>query len=62
MRRLRQAGDAGLTRTEIRDAFKRNVPSERIGAALELLRGKGRATCETVKTDGRPAEVWRVAK
>ncbi len=62
MRRLRQAGDTGLTRTEISEAFKRNVPSERLGAALELLRGKGRATCESVKTDGRTAEVWRVAK
>ncbi len=62
MRRLQQIGDGGLTRTEIRDVFHRHQSAGRIGAALELLRAKGRATCETVSTDGRPTEVWRVAK
>ena len=59
LRRLRQAGAEGLTRNDIRDAFGRNVPSERIGAALDLLRAKGRAICEKVSTGGRAAEVWR---
>jgi hypothetical protein len=59
MRRLRQAGDGGMTRNELRDAFGRNVSSERIGAALDLLRRRGRARCETVTTGGRPAELWR---
>jgi phage/plasmid primase-like uncharacterized protein len=62
MRRLRVAGDAGLTRNDIRDAFGRNQSSERIGSALEMLQRRGRATCETVGTGGRPAEVWRAAK
>lgn len=62
MRRLEQAGDAGLTRTEISDTFKRHKTAEQIGSALDLLRRKGRATCETVKTGGRPIELWRATK
>jgi predicted transcriptional regulator len=62
MRRLDRAGDEGLTRTDIRDLFGRNLSADRIGAALDLLRRKGRATCETVSTGGRPTEVWRAAK
>jgi hypothetical protein len=58
-RRLERAGSAGLTRTEISDAFKRHKSAEQIGAALELLRRKGRATCETVSTGGRPTELWK---
>jgi hypothetical protein len=61
-RRLVRAGDAGLTRTEIRDAFGRHQSADRIGAALELLRSKGRATCKTVSTGGRPTELWRASK
>jgi hypothetical protein len=62
IRRLQRAGDAGLTRTDIRDAFGRNLSTEKIGAALDLLRRRGRATCESVRTEGRPSEVWRIAK
>lgn len=62
MRRLRQAGDDGLTRTDIRDVFGRNLSAGRIGAALDMLLRTGRATCEAVTTGGRPAEVWRAAK
>lgn len=60
MRRLRLAGQGGMTRTEISGIFKRNLTADRIGAALELLRSKGRATVETNTTEmGRPAELWR---
>ncbi len=62
LRRLRRAGDVGMTRTEIRDAFNKHQSAERTGAALEMLRARGAATCETVSTGGRPTEVWRVAK
>jgi hypothetical protein len=62
MRRLEKAGVDGLTRTDIRDLFGRNQPADRIGAALDLLRRRGRASCEAVKTEGRPSEVWRAAK
>ena len=60
--RLQQAAEAGLTRTQISAVFKRNLPRERINAALELLRGKGRAICESISTDGRPSELWRALK
>jgi hypothetical protein len=59
MQRLQQAGAKGLSRNEIRDAFARNVAAERIDAALDLIRTRRLATCETVITGERPAEVWR---
>ncbi|MHB8495381.1 MAG: YfjI family protein [Casimicrobiaceae bacterium] len=62
MRRLQRAAGDGLTRTEISDTFKRHKTAEQIGAALDLLRRKGRATCEAVGTGGRPVELWRAAK
>ena len=62
LRRLRPAGNGGLTRTDIRDAFGRHQSAERIGAALDLLQRKGRAKCETTSTGGRPTETWRATK
>jgi hypothetical protein len=59
MRRLELAGPKGMTRTDIRDVFKRHLPAERIGFALDLLRQRGRVTCDLVDTGGRPSEVWR---
>lgn len=59
LRALRGAGSAGLTRTAIRDLFRRHQSTERIGAALELLARRSLAECETRPSDGgRPAEVW----
>jgi hypothetical protein len=48
----------GLTRTEIRDGFGRNIRSERIRAALELLERLGRVFKVIEQTGGRPAERW----
>ncbi len=62
MRRLAKAGDAGLTRTELRDLFNRHITADKLGAALEMLQRKGKATCETVSTGGRPSEIWRATK
>ncbi|MFN0315791.1 MAG: DUF3987 domain-containing protein, partial [Burkholderiales bacterium] len=62
LRALQQADSGGLNRTAIRDLFGRNLSADRIGTALELLRIKGRATCESIKTDGRPTEVWQITK
>ena len=59
LRALRAAGSIGMTRTAIRDLFKRHEKAERIGAALDLL-----ARCRlAVRHDrpaqgGRPAELW----
>ena len=62
LRRLRHAGSVGMTRNDIYDSFGRHQSSERIGAALEMLRRNGIATRESVTTGGRPSEVWSVAK
>ena len=62
MRALRMSGDRGMTRTDISDLFKRHRSAQQIGVALDLLKSKGRATCETVSTGGRPTELWRAAE
>lgn len=48
----------GLTRTEVRDLFARNVSSERIEQALGVLARDGRAERRRTPTAGRPAECW----
>ena len=48
----------GLTRTELRDLFGRNLPGGRIEAALASLGAAGRAQRHRAATAGRPAEVW----
>src|SRR5258706_14841770 len=53
---------AGMTRTAIRDHFKRNVRSGLITAALELLKLNGRVACEVVRGVGRPSERWRAVE
>jgi hypothetical protein len=58
LRTLRQAGGEGMTRNTIRDYFGRHQSSDRIGAALALLRIHGRASSETRDTRGRPVEIW----
>ena len=48
----------GLTRTEVRDLFARNVTAERIEEALGALARDGRAERRRSPTGGRPAECW----
>lgn len=48
----------GLTRTELRDLFARNLPGGRIDAALANLGATGRAQRRRLTTAGRPAEAW----
>jgi hypothetical protein len=55
---LRQAGKAGLSRTDIRDLFGRNCSGDRLGVALALLKTRGRARTEMRTTAGRPSETW----
>jgi predicted transcriptional regulator len=51
-----------MTRTAIRDLFKRNRSGTAIYAALETLAGLGYVNRRQVTdTGGRPAEIW-VAK
>jgi hypothetical protein len=56
---LRGAGERGMTRTQISELFGRNQSSERIGAALGVLQGRGLALQQSRPGIGRrPAEVW----
>jgi hypothetical protein len=61
LRALKVRGGDGMTRTEIRDLFKRHEKGERIGLALDLLANKGLAKSEKRSTGGAPAEIWRAA-
>jgi hypothetical protein len=58
LRALATAGDAGLTRTEIRDLFSRNLSTARISIALEYLLKLGRVVKVCESTGGRPTELW----
>jgi hypothetical protein len=55
---LRVAGKGGMTRTEIRDLFKRHKSADRINQALGLLLKAGRVRREFEDTGGRPIERW----
>lgn len=57
---LRAAPD-GMTRTEIRDLFKRNRSGSTIEAALARLEGLGLVQRHVVPTAGRSAERWIAA-
>jgi hypothetical protein len=52
------AGNDGLTRTEIRDIFKRHKSANEIDRALALLSSMGRIRRESEPTGGRPTERW----
>ena len=56
---LRQAGETGMTRTEINNLFGRNQTSSAITGALQRLAAHGRARQRTKREgQGRPVEVW----
>ena len=59
LRALRAAGRDGMTRSDIRDLFRRHQSAENIGRALDTLRDKKLAACEIIQTGGRPTELWR---
>ena len=54
---LREAGSDGMTRTNIRDLFKRHK-SARVDELLRSLEHRGRVFCERTPTPGRPQETW----
>jgi hypothetical protein len=58
--KLQGAGPAGMTRTELHNAFSRNIPAANLLEALAKLRDRGDAYSERVKTGkpGAPAERW----
>lgn len=55
------AAPDGLTRTQLRDLFGRNLPGTRLDAALITLGADGRAHRRRLATTGRPAEIWVAA-
>ena len=55
---LREAGNEGMTRTQIRDLFQRNKSADTIEKALNLLEHTGEARQETRDTGGKPEERW----
>lgn len=49
---------AGIGRWELHKRADKNIPSAKIGAALQTLRERNLARCEMLKTTGRAAETW----
>jgi Bifunctional DNA primase/polymerase, N-terminal/Protein of unknown function (DUF3987) len=58
LRTIRNAGDEGVTRNQLRDLFGRHQSSATIGAALGTLAAAGKITSIKRSTGGRSAEVW----
>jgi hypothetical protein len=54
---LRQA-PSGMTRTQIRDLFRRHKSSSELDQALRTLEKTGRARSESRVTGGAPKTVW----
>jgi hypothetical protein len=55
---LNEAGDAGLSRTQISLKLGRHTSAERIGGALAQLTALGVVERQTVRTEGRSVELW----
>jgi Protein of unknown function (DUF3987) len=61
---LAQAGEIGMSRTDITNLFTRNVPAPEIERALASLQRHGRAYATSSAIPGRagrPAQVWKAA-
>ncbi len=58
LRAIRATGNQGMTRTEIRDLFKRHKGAEQIGRVLLKLLEYGSVRTEKITTCGRPVERW----
>jgi len=56
-----ERGDAGMTRTAIRDHFGRHKSAADLDRALTLLESLGLAERGKRSTGGRPTEIWRVS-
>jgi hypothetical protein len=55
---LGASGEAGMSRTDIRDLFRRHKSADRINEALVLLLKAGRVRRTFEDTGGRPIERW----
>jgi hypothetical protein len=54
-----RANPDGASRTDIYNYFGRNVPSSRLGQALDLLLQNKKATMRFEETEGRSTELWK---
>jgi hypothetical protein len=62
LRALQRAGDAGMSRTELRDLFARHRSADQIRRALTMLATSGNARLKARSdTGGRPVEIWFAA-
>jgi hypothetical protein len=59
---LKAAGDDGLPRNDLLNVFGRLCGRGRMSAALKLLTEKGMAYSRTIRTKGRPMEMWYATK
>jgi len=59
---LFDAGEEGMTRTQIRNLLNRHASGERIARALSALAAVGLTSRQIMITEGRPAEVWIATK
>ncbi|MCA9169688.1 MAG: bifunctional DNA primase/polymerase [Planctomycetales bacterium] len=57
MERIRAAGDAGASRTDLRDLFSGHVKGDRIEDAIKKLENGGKIKREHVKTAGRQKQI-----
>ena len=57
---LKAAGEQGMSRNDLMNAFSRHRSSRQIGDALQLLEKAGRARAALIPTGGRSAERWYV--
>jgi hypothetical protein len=55
---MRDAGDGGMTRSDINGLLGRNRPAHEIEAALQVLLDNGLATWLSESTEGRPVQRW----
>jgi hypothetical protein len=55
---LQDAGDGGLFLSAIYEGLCGHVDKEELRSALRQLNGQGLARFETVKTSGRPGQIW----
>jgi hypothetical protein len=62
LRALRDAGSAGLRRTQISNLFGRHRAASQIESALEALAESGKAEQRKREGSGRPAEIWTATR
>jgi hypothetical protein len=58
MDKVKAAGQAGMTQTQINESFSKNKSASDLQRALTLLKSKGFIKCFDQPTIGRPVTIW----